>query len=1750
MAFETHVFDRWCSLWLGFSLCFWVLWTSTQLSLGPLSVLWVAWMVVVGLLAGGSLGYLVYWLGEGSFGFWTLGSLSESNGFVSSYSMKRKQVQFEFRDDRWAPRTSLGISRSVQFFRCFWLLVAFGVRIGEARVPGPNSTTVSTDMVWTLGICNPSGLPSKAHLFAQSAVDVWCVSETHLSKDGKRLFMKHLAAENSHYKWCVDGWPVPPRSNASYHGSWCGVAVVSQHPTRSLPHTWHDDVAKSTRIVCTATHVHDLWISGVTVYGVPVGPTHPQAREATSQLLEAAIDRLQCMEGPRFLAGDLNHDIDALPILQKLESLHFCEVQDLYQSRTGIAPRATCKGRTRRDYLYLSPELVALFLDLTLDSTQWADHSTLVASFRGGNSALKRYPWPVPKALPWSRVPSSSSEPLSFDEPTDCTSQYQTFWQAVENRVCQTATLGWSCVPSQCLGRANRLERQTVVGYPAPPKKGRAGEFQPRFFGLSYLHCQWLKQARRLQSYVRICAVRSPGPNHTEHCVSLWQAICHAPGFAPSFQAWWSDRTLVIGDPASIPVAPPGPIIAEAILQAMQLEVRNLEHRLQKSRFPNSSKQRSRGIAQLYASVRRDAPVPVDVLVETSTSQVARVDHDLCALEIEPPASFDANKPIACNGRLTEPIVVTSDKLYLESVEACQQGDIITQTRCTGNLDLIFEAFREQWSRRWNKQEGVPYHHWDTLFAFADARLGRVSAPEPVFQPELLRSIAAGKKAKAAVGLDGVSRQDVLNLNDGELQSICNMYGRSHTSGQWPLQLVQGQVKSLAKKETPGGTGDFRPITIFPFLYRVWSSITSQHWLKHVSPILASHLCGNRSGHRASHLWRAILDEVEESHGSGQACVGVVFDLEKAFNTLPRLVCLGIAKIAGIAHGTLLAWSGALGQMTRSFVVLGSLSPPLHSHCGFAEGCGLSCLAMLLLDQIWHLWVKEASQLCQPLSYVDNWEVVASSPSQLSTAIDATFELAAQLELVVDKAKSFTWATSTAFRRELRGQGYTVKLDTADLGAHVTYSKQLRNASLVARFHNLQDFWVKLRRSFGSHALKAQVVLRAAWPRAMHGISATGLGRKHFHSLRCAYMEALKLNRPGANAFAQMHSDGFLVDPHAYAVLQTFRDFRDLGASGWHVQVLADLVHNGLCLPNGSVSQVLLNRVHLLQWAVHPDGRISDQWGSFSLAELNWTELCVRFQAAWHRVVEAEVAHRMDFQGFQMVDVASTRRVLAGLTPYEQGIMRHNLNGATLTNRHAYHWSDNGSLACVHCGQDDSLEHRYWSCPFSLDLRQQLGDSILARVPSLPSVCTVRSWHLRSALTAQWWTYLLSVPSAFPPPLVTFEGRDPIDFFTDGSCFHQDVCTYRVAAWAVCYVTKFEDMLNAGHGSAQVVGSAVLGGLVQTAFRAELTAVCAALTYGQQSGRDIRIWTDCLGVVRKYTALVQGHGTVRRNSSNADLWFRILDLVDCIGAHRIQVIKVAAHQNPDTLGSEHEKWIARNNATVDWAARAANLDRPPAIWNLWERLVQDTVHLQTVCNTIVGHQLRVAQRWSAAFENSNVIPAPRAPRLRAQPMMGCDLQPRRTEPPYKCCRQLGDIYAKTLFDWWLSIIEPESETLQWVSFAQLYLHFQLMTRHPGCIRDGRRWRNPQGNALLQPENHSFRTRSRWFRMQLQLMWKASHWKIRTATTRPFSSRILCFVGSCSIPAKLGSLQHVDAWLEQKARPIQGQKALDQIPLAW
>ena len=276
------------------------------------------------------------------------------------------------------PVSSCNFVSHRSFTKPFWLIVGLFlcVRIGEAKVPGPPSPDRSnpdlqsseSHLTWSLGTCNPSGLPNKAHLIAHSPIDVWAIAETHLSSQGARLFKRQLSLEQSGYKWCVTGHPVVPRSTLSNHGSWSGVAIVSRHPSRQLPHAWPDHVFETSRIVCGTTFLNNFWLTGVSLYGLPVGPTHPQAKAKTNLLVEAAINRLLLQDGPRYLAGDFNQDLSDLPSIQLLLSKHFVEVQDLFYYKTGILPRPTCKGKTRRDYLFISRELIPMFRSLELDS--------------------------------------------------------------------------------------------------------------------------------------------------------------------------------------------------------------------------------------------------------------------------------------------------------------------------------------------------------------------------------------------------------------------------------------------------------------------------------------------------------------------------------------------------------------------------------------------------------------------------------------------------------------------------------------------------------------------------------------------------------------------------------------------------------------------------------------------------------------------------------------------------------------------------------------------------------------------------------------------------------------------------------------------------------------------------------------------------------------------------------------------------------------------------------------------------------------------------------------------------------------------------------------------------------------------------------------------------------------------------------------------------------------------------------------
>lgn len=358
-----------------------------------------------------------------------------------------------------------------------WPILLFLVvccRIGEAAVPGP------TDHV-RLGVCNPGGISSKAALFALQEADAWVVSETHLTSIGLRAFRKELVALSSPFKWIVHSKPVAPRSEVSAVGKWSGVAVIGKCPTRPIVRQWTDAQHDSCRIVAASSFCRGLWITGVGVYGCPVGPTHPHARASTESLLDLAVQRVQQSVGCRYVAGDWNGNHTDFKAIEKLRSMGWVDVQDLNFRAWGVHPAPTCRGCTRRDYLYVSPELVSRFVSCRVDDVAWSDHSSLVAEFVGSGLPDVRRLWPVPSPLDWDSTVTYPVE--DFESGIDLQHSYRNLWKLREAGAVRLARgKGIEVLPSQ-LGRGSRVAPVPCKSVPAPLRTARQGEVEPKFLG-------------------------------------------------------------------------------------------------------------------------------------------------------------------------------------------------------------------------------------------------------------------------------------------------------------------------------------------------------------------------------------------------------------------------------------------------------------------------------------------------------------------------------------------------------------------------------------------------------------------------------------------------------------------------------------------------------------------------------------------------------------------------------------------------------------------------------------------------------------------------------------------------------------------------------------------------------------------------------------------------------------------------------------------------------------------------------------------------------------------------------------------------------------------------------------------------------------------------------------------------------------------------------------------------------------------
>eukprot|EP00434_Breviolum_minutum_P008662 symbB.v1.2.007635.t1/scaffold472.1/size199090/5 len=1268
-------------------------------------------------------------------------------------------------------------------------------------------------------------------------------------------------------------------------------------------------------------------------------------------------------------------------------------------------------------------------------------------------------------------------------------------------------------------------------------KPSRNGDIKPLFQGQSRQHAQWFRQLRRIQAYCRFVKCH-PTDNQQAHGATLWRSILTGNGFHPTFPDWWleSCKTKLEGAPEHFPLAPPDHSVAESIYFSFTVEVRTLEQQLLQARRKIAQSRRQEMAHLVFQDIKRAPPDRLDLLLGHEQSTICEIVIEDLMVRVSSPLRMDLDKPCFIAGQSRDIVHIEHDEIYLLDLEGIEIGQLVSQTRFSGKTDELFDLFSKEWKKRWQRHKDIPSSQWQQILSFSEQHLKPFSFNYAPINEDQLQTEIRNKKPRSSAGPDGVTLTDLKAMPSIVLSAHSQMYARAECDGQWPEQTLVGRVASLCKVDCPMTVNDFRPITVISHAYRLWSGIRSKQLLQALDQICPTFLFGNRPGCTSNGLWSHVQWLIEMAYFTDTELAGITADIQKAFNFLPREVIMHACLLLGCPAPILMAWSGALTGLQRRFQIRNSLGPAEWSVTGCPEGCAMSCTGMLVIDILFHTWIRHQFPLSKPMSYVDDWQVLTDDPSHVTGILASVESFTRAVDLLLDGKKTHAWCLGNSCRKSLKTQGVNVKQSAKVLGAQMQFSRKHFTHVLQERLQDLQPLWNKLRDSLSPYKSKVCAVRMAAWPRGLHGIAATKLGHSRFGPLRSSAMRGLNADGSGCNPMVHLGLvEAPMTDPQFWSTIATIRNLRETATIESLQPLLEAAISDPQKLPRGGPTHALVDRLHVLGWTLSSLGEIHDSWGSFHLFDSSFPEIVTRATNAWTSVIAASVSSRPCFEGLCSVDPEATRAYLRTLNATDQGLYRKVLNGANFTNDSVCYFNSDGTTRCEFCGAEDSRMHRFWRCPAFAHCRKNCPASFPDIVERLPACLTIAGWKLRSPCFDQWMNALNAIewPHISRTPLEVH--GQPIDLFTDGSCLWPTHPGYRIASWSVCRAGTLTNLSDS-----DVIQSGQLPGIIQTAFRAEVFAILVAVEWGTVHDCALRLWCDCLGVVNRLHHMLQCHRRVKPNVAHADLWNRIFDNLQILGFDRVQITKVPAHQSLTQVDSEYECWLVLHNNLADRAARLANLCRTVEFWALHKQQFYNIETLletgRWVSETILEVSRAVVTRKDTnEADGSLVRESPESVEVTVEAGGEWTQFSIASPLPWALTNVYGFRIVADIAGWFSQAMTEAAhldEQPRWLATYQIFLDYQLATGKPGPIYD-KKWVDPGIRPDIRMRDIPFRKRCAWFTKILKRIFTASGGNITTRVTRPssvaFASHTACFW----IPWNTQRLTWIEEWTSKR-----------------
>ena len=1445
-------------------------------------------------------------------------------------------------------------------------------RYGEARHPGPPG-----QHLLRIGTANTTGVRRKEKEILEMGVGLWHLTETHLTKATARSsvgILKRLARQQNREVRCVTGAPVPIRSNSSWAGSWAGVAVVADYPTIQLQVPFPDDHWNSARILMTRTWIGQSVLTCATFYGYSTSPAWPRSRFLSDEILAGVTKELVMgCGGLRAVAGDFNSSPGHLSQQRIWQAMGWRNAQDVGRELLGHTWCPTYGGTTEPDQVWLSPEAIMLLKGVTIEE-HFMGHSSVAVDLAIPTTSQTVSRWPLPSEIPWDDYPNFKHETGSFEFPQNATmtERYGSWAFQVESALKQHATdVAEDPLPPRCLGRAARRQPEKSNEVMPISRASRHGEITLCSDLVGKAVRQWFGQARKLQSLCHAVRAQKNTPEAIAYRLALWSSIKQSKGFENGFSSWWAQRKPMLhADPIELPQGIPLLQDAEAIFAEFQQHFRAFERWHLNQRSQILAQKHRDSSQQLYRELRPPMKDTPDLFwSEVEYEVIAKDDDDnLVQLDRAPSTQLD------CNWCLEGRHVQLTDfdeavcRVPLSHSAQVEVGSVLTQRIFVSNLADMHTTLSDFWKLRWQGEAQLPEAQWQRITAFAGRYLPRLELQWPKLEPEMLKHTAGRMKVKAARGTDGVARSDVINLPEYLLSPLTDLLREVETGADWPQQLAHGLVISTAKTVSAHEPKDYRPITVLPVPYRLWSSLRTRHMLRLLKPHLPSDILGFVPECETSQVWLHLQTWIETSQIQEEPLCGISSDLQKAFNNIGRKQVHFIARHLGLPPDLLVPWFQYLECLQRRFELRGTLGEAIQSTKGLPEGCPLSIIGMILINWCHSIYMKAYDSQVQLMVFVDNLTYVSSDPGVLMHGYLNSQTFHELWGLCFDEEKTFSWGTVPTLRSALRSLGLRVKNDASELGGFMNYTRKQHVRLLGQRGEGLDDKWTRLRSSSAPHFRKLWALPSVFWAASLHATANLHVSGAYLQELRRKAMKGLRWQAAGTNPTLKLSLTSCpMADPGMYDLRMGILTFVRA------LRKTPDLVHswrywydNEPKSASPGPLSALSRRLEKINWRVEYPPTIRDHHGfRHDLSALDTLFFNQQLYDGWLQYVAGQVRHKtmQDLHGLETHLVILDHQKLPALQYHRVLALQ---SGAFLSASQHAKFDGTKVQTCQICNVVDDRKH-WFSCPRFETIRASLQWNRHDWMMNLPNSLV---YHLLPSRQESWHE-LRDEHAMAKSGIFDFVSTAVTDgmhhLFTDGS-LHDGRCPFTArAAWAVICATTTE-----------VTASAHLSGPRQSIDRAEISAIISAAAWGGYCGVHTCIWSDSSSSIQLAERIEQSH-QILGICNNLDLWQLFLEVVIRFSRFTRRYRWIPSHLDPSAMADPFEDWAASWNAKADRVAVETNLQRTATYWQKCSQIQKEVENMKVILYDLRQFYLKVAettapQQNEASMSTRQILP--------------------------------------------------------------------------------------------------------------------------------------------------------------------------------